>query len=104
MSTNKSKAINIELLLREEVYAIVGAAMEVHTELGAGFLEAAYQEALGIEFESRGIPFQPQCLLKIRYKGRILEKAYFVDFLCYGQVVVEIKALREVPGERKRRC
>src|SRR5689334_15246851 len=85
-----------DLLLKDEVYAIVGAAMEVHTELGAGFLEAAYQEAMEMEMELRRIPFKPQCDLNIYYKGRALEKAYCADFVCFGQVVVEIKAIREL--------
>src|SRR6476620_7612728 len=96
MDTNRKRVVREDLLLKNEVYAIIGAAMEVHTELGAGFLEAAYQEAMEIELELRAIPFQPQCDLKIRYKGRELKKAYCADFVCYGQVVVEIKAMREL--------
>jgi GxxExxY protein len=95
MDTNR-KALRDDLLLKDEAYAIVGAAMEVHNELGAGFLEAAYQEAMEIEMAVRGIPFQPQCDLNIHYKGRALKKAYCADFVCYGQVVVEIKAMREL--------
>ena len=101
MDTNRTKTIRDDLLLRDEVYAIIGAAMDVHSELGAGFLEAAYQEAMEIELGLREIPFQPQCPLKIRYKGRVLEKAYCADFLCYGQVVVEIKAMRELTGREE---
>jgi GxxExxY protein len=82
-----------ELLLKEEVYAIVGAAIEVHRELGDGFLEPVYQEAMEIELESRGIPFEPQKTLPIFYKGCRLKKEYVADLVCYGQVVVELKAL-----------
>ncbi len=82
-----------KLLLKEEVYTIVGAAMEVHKELGPGFLEAVYQEALEIEFALRGIPFESQKQLTIYYKGRPLKKTYSADFLAYGKVVGEIKAL-----------
>lgn len=83
-----------ELLLKEEVYRIVGAAMEVSTELGAGFLEAVYQEALGIELRSRAIPFVAQPTVKIVYKGHILVKDYIPDFVCYDQIIVELKALK----------
>ena len=65
-----------KLLLKEEVYAIIGAAMEVHKELGPGFLEAVYQEALEIEFVLRKIPFETQKELGICYKGRRLTKTY----------------------------
>lgn len=82
-----------ELLLKEEVYKIVGAAMEVYNVLGPGFLEAVYQEALEIELIERGIPFEPQKELRIAFKGRTLKKTYTADFLVFDKVVVEIKAL-----------
>ena len=83
-----------ELILKEEVYWIVGAAMEVSNVLGAGFLEAVYQEALGIELQSRALPFVAQPTIKIAYKGHILAKEYIPDFICYDQIVVEIKAIK----------
>ena len=96
MDTNKKGVVRDDLLLKDEVYAIIGAAIEVHNELGAGFLEAPYQEAMEIEMDLRGIPFKPQFDLCIKYKGRELKKAYCADFVCYGQIVVEIKAMREL--------
>lgn len=81
------------LLLKEEVYAIVGAAMEVHRELGSGFLEAVYQEAIEMELESRGIPFEPEKPLTICYKSHRLNKGYVADLVCYGKVIVELKCL-----------
>ncbi|MCB0164177.1 MAG: GxxExxY protein [Anaerolineae bacterium] len=83
-----------ELISKEEVYKIVGAAMEVSNVLGAGFLEAVYQEALGIELKSRAVPFVAQPTIKIAYKGRMLTKEYIPDFVCYDQVIVEIKAIK----------
>jgi GxxExxY protein len=81
-----------ELLLKDEVYAIVGAAMTVYNELGWGFLEAVYQEALEIELSERGIPFEAQKELRIIYKGRPLKKTYNCDLLCYGKIMVELKS------------
>ena len=86
------------LLLKDEVYAIVGAAIEVHRELGPGFLEEVYQEALELEMSTRAIPFEAQKQLAIHYKGQTLKKVYFADLLCYNKVIVEIKALERLSG------
>jgi GxxExxY protein len=85
-----------ELLLGDEVYAIIGAAIEVHRELGCGYLEAVYQEGLELELCCRNVPFQPQCELKIHYKGQPLKKHYCADFVCYGTIIVEIKAAEKL--------
>lgn len=82
-----------ELILKEEVYAIIGAAMDVYNELKPGFLEAVYQEALTIEFTERGIPFSSQPRLPLFYKNHELNKYYIGDFLAYGQIIIELKAL-----------
>jgi GxxExxY protein len=82
-----------ELLLKDEVFAIIGAAIEVHRELGPGFLEAVYQEALEIELQDRAIPFEPQKPLPVFYKKRRLKKEYVADVIGYEQVIVELKAL-----------
>lgn len=68
-----------ELILKKEVYGIIGAAIEVHKELGSGFLEAIYQEAFEIELSEHGIPFEAQKPLRIQYKGKILKKEYLAD-------------------------
>lgn len=81
-----------ELLFKDEVYAAIGAAMEVYNRLGSGFLEAVYQEALEIELGDRKIPFIPQAELPLVYKGRRLKKFYVADFLVYNKVILEIKA------------
>ena len=86
------------LLLKDEVYAIVGAAIEVHRELGPGFLEGVYQEALQVELAERGIPFEAERRLAISYKGLQLEKAYVADLVCFDQVIVELKALDRLSG------
>jgi GxxExxY protein len=82
-----------ELIFKDEAYDIAGAAMEVHNQLGCGFLEPVYQEALQIELNERRIPFLPQVELPINYKGRILQKKYIADFLAYGTIIIEIKTL-----------
>lgn len=87
-----------ELLLKVEVFKIVGAAIEVHRELGSGFLEPVYQEAMSIELASSSIPFEAQKALQIRYKGRKLNKEYVPDFVCYQQIIVELKALAKLSG------
>jgi GxxExxY protein len=82
----------------ERTYKIIGAAMEVHRELGCGFLEAVYQEALGREFETQRIPYSSQPVIEIKYKGKPLEKKYQPDFICYGEIIVEIKAISGLTG------
>jgi len=85
-------ANKVELLHKDEAFKIVGACMAVHNELGSAFLEPVYQEALAIEFEKRGVPFKKEQRLEIFYKENKLEKKYYADFLCYEQIVVELKA------------
>ena len=82
----------------ERTYKIIGAALEVHKVLGCGFLEAVYQEALGREFSIQGIPFESQPIVELFYKGQSLDKKYQPDFVCYNEVIVEIKALAELTG------
>ena len=77
-------------------YAVIGAAMEVHKQLGCGFLEPVYQEALAIEFSNRAIPFLREEKFPITYKGCKLEAFYKPDFICYESVIVELKALSRI--------
>ena len=83
-----------------QTYEIIGAAMAVHRELGCGFLEAVSREALTLELEERGIPFLREKRLQVRYRNWILPVFYTVDFICYDDVLVELKALHAIgPAE-----
>jgi len=88
----------VELRYKEEVYAVIGAAIEVHRTLGAGFLEAVYQEAMEIEMASREVPFEPQPRIDVLYKRNLLKAHYVPDFRCFGRIIVEIKALQRLTG------
>ncbi len=81
-----------------QTYEIIGAAMAVHSALGSGFLESVYQEAFEIEFQLNGIPYVREKLLPIHYRTRELKTVYKADFLCFGSVIVELKALQNLSG------
>jgi GxxExxY protein len=76
-----------------QTYAIIGAALEVHNCLGGGFLENVYQEAMTVELGLAGLPFERELALPIVYKGLVLNCSYRADFVCFSEVIVEIKAL-----------
>ena len=90
-----------ELIYKEESYKIIGAAMEVHKELGSGFLENVYQEALELEIQKQEIPYEREKLLNIFYKGQKLKKHYVADFVFYDKIVVELKALGELSSDHE---
>lgn len=83
-------------LYPEESYQIIGAAMEVYNKLGSGFLEQVYQEALEIEFKKRGIQYEREKDIKIKYDGIELNKSYKADFVCYEKIIVELKAVSAI--------
>jgi len=81
-----------------KTYAIIGAAMEVHRQLGCGFLEAIYQEALALEFTTRSIPYRREVELPVFYKEQQLKANYKADFICHDSIIVELKALSKLSG------
>jgi len=91
----------MDLLYEKETYLIVGAALAVHKELGCGFLEAVYQEALEKEFLFRGIPYRREVPLTVYYKNEPLSKSYIADFICCDKIIVELKALSLLTGEHQ---
>lgn len=91
----------MELVYRDEVYQIVGACFEVYNEKGCGFVEAVYQECLEIELALRDIPFQAQPELQLEYKKRVLSQKYRPDVVCYGKMIVELKAVSELVDEHR---
>lgn len=93
--------MNQEILFREECYLIQGAVFEVYKEMGCGFLESVYQEYLSKELSQREIPFIAQQKLQLNYKAEPLQHYFVADFVCYGTIIVEIKALSATLPEHK---
>ena len=89
------------LKYEEQTSKILNACIEVHNELGNGFLEPVYQEALEEEFKLQGIPYEREKLLPIMYKGKQLDKEYYADFVCYENIVVELKAVTNLVKAHK---
>ena len=90
-----------ELIFKEECYKIIGGCFEVYNDKGCGFLEPVYQECLEIEYEFQGIPFAAQQGLQLSYRNKILKQRYVPDFICYGKVILEIKALSQITDEHR---
>ena len=90
-----------KLIYEQKSYKIIGSCIEVHKELGNGFLEGVYQEALEIEFKNLGIPYEREKELLIYYKNRKLQKRYKSDFICYNQILIELKALNYLTSEHE---
>ena len=90
-----------EIVLKEESYQVVGACFEVYKELGSGFLEAVYQEALSIELSAQQIPYEEKPTLRLNYKGTPLRQTYEPDFVCFNAILIEIKATSQLADEHR---
>ena len=90
-----------ELIFKEETYNIIGSCFEVYREKGCGFLEAVYQECLEIELRLQGVPFVPKPPLTLEYKQCPLHAKYEPDFICYGKIILELKAVTELAEEHR---
>lgn len=91
--------LNQKIIFKEETFLINGACMEVYRTLGSGFLESVYQECVEFEFKKRAIPFESQKLLTLNYQGLTLKQYFKADFICYGKIIVELKAITRISSE-----
>lgn len=91
----------MNLLFKDESYQIMGACFEVYKQKGCGFVEPVYQECLELELAMQKIPFAAQLELKLEYKGRPLKQTYKPDFVCFGEIIVEIKAVSKLTDEHR---
>ncbi len=89
------------IIYRDESYRIMGACFEVYKEKGCGFLEAVYQECLELELGFQEIPYQPKQSLVLTYKGHQLKQSYVPDLICYGKIIVELKAVSDLTDEHR---
>ena len=90
-----------DLLFQAETYRILGSCFSVYRDKGCGFLEAVYQECLTIDFEEQGIPFVEQKPLALHYRGRTLKQTYKADFICFGNILLELKAVSHLADEHR---
>ena len=102
MSNRQIPRRKVSIMLHEdETYNILGACFAVYKDKGCGFLEAVYQECLEIELAEREVPFMAQSTLTLEYHGRPLKQTYQPDFICYGRIIVEIKAVSSLAAEHR---
>ena len=90
-----------DLIYKDECFRIIGACFEVYNDKGCGFLESVYQECLEIEHEYQQIPFVPRQELRLFYRGKELRQKFIPDFICYGKIILEIKAVSNLTDEHR---
>jgi len=90
-----------KIIYKDESYSIMGACFEVYKQKGSGFVESVYQECLEIEMAIQNISFKSQQPLSLDYKGHILKHSYIPDLICYGKIIVELKAVKKLVDEHR---
>jgi GxxExxY protein len=98
-TTNNTNDTNI--LYKYECYQVYHAVFKVHNQLGSGFLESVYQEALEIELKKENIPFEAQKMIKIYYDDKPLSQYYKADIICFDKILLELKAVTKINNEHK---
>ena len=93
-----------ELILKEEAYTIIGHCMEVHNNLGFGFMEVVYKDALELEFYKSGIPFKREKAFEVNYKGIILPHKFYADFVVFDKIILEIKGVSTLNDDFTAQC
>ena len=88
--------VDSNYLFKDECYKIIGCCMDVHSNLGCGFLESVCQEALELEFIRNFVPYEMEAPIDIHYKGVVLDKKYYSDFICYNDIILELKAVKSI--------
>lgn len=88
-----------ELIMKDESYQIIGLCMEVHNNLGAGFLEIVYKDALELEFRKAGIPYEREKTYEVNYKGTFLPHKFYADFVVFGEIILEVKGVAGMTDE-----
>lgn len=94
----------VNLILKDESYQIIGKCFEVHNELGPGFLEVVYKDALELEFQQAGIPYEREKEYTIVYKGNLLRRKYYADFVVFDSIILEVKAVSGISDDFVARC
>ncbi|WP_448529936.1 GxxExxY protein [Raineya sp.] len=93
-----------EIIFKDEAYQIIGKCMEVHNQLGAGFLEIVYKDALEYEFRKSNIPFEREKEYKVYYKGIVLPHKFYADFVVFDKIILEVKGVSTLTDEFVAQC
>ncbi len=94
----------MQLIHKDESYQIIGKCMEVHNQLGAGFAEIVYKDALEYEFKLAGIPFEREKQYKVNYKEIILPHHFYADFVVFDKIILEVKGVSALCEEFTAQC
>ena len=93
-----------EYILKNETYKVIGRCMEVHNNLGAGFSEIVYKDALEYEFSKTNIPFEREKEYSVNYKGIVLQHKYYADFVVFDSIILEVKGIKAIAEQHYAQC